>query len=114
MQRTNLQNKAIHKFCTELANELTNRGLDMRAVLKPDVDIPWNERAVKEHIWRPIQRALLDKESTTELTTAEVDQVFQIIQKHLGEKFGLELQFPNWQSKMLQLERDTDNAHGEP
>lgn len=67
----------------------------MKTVLKPEVDIMWTPELVKEYIWRPIQKAVVQKESTTELTTGELDQVFRVIEKHLGEKFGLEIVFPS-------------------
>lgn len=100
-QRTLTQNKALHKFYQLLADELNDAGLDQRKVLKPSVDIPWTRQAVKEQIWRPVQEAQLGKRSTTELTTTEIDQVFDTITRHLGEKFGISIQFPSIQELML-------------
>lgn len=98
--RTTRQNRAIHLMFTQLAQSLNDHGLDMRKTLKPEVDIPWDGRTVKEYIWRPIQKAVLGKKSTTELTTKEIDGVFEIINKHLGEKFGIEIQFPSIETMM--------------
>ena len=97
-QRTTQQNKALHKFYEILSDELNEKGLNVRAVLKPTVEIRWTPDMIKEYIWRPIQKAQLGKESTTEMTTAEVDKVFATIQHHLGEKFGIELSFPSIES----------------
>ena len=72
-QRTIQQNKALHVLFQLLADELNNAGLDMRKTLKPEVEIPWTPRNVKEFLWRPIQKAQLNKASTTELTTSEID-----------------------------------------
>jgi hypothetical protein len=94
-QRTDAQNRALHLYFTQLAQELTDHGLDMRKTLKPDVDIPWSGKTVKEFIWRPVMKAQLNKESTTEMTTADIDQVFDTITRHLGEKFGITLSFPS-------------------
>lgn len=94
-QRTIQQNKALHVLFQLLADELNNAGLDMRKTLKPEVEIPWTPRNVKEFLWRPIQKAQLNKTSTTELTTSEIDQVFDTINKHLGEKFSLHVAFPS-------------------
>lgn len=93
--RTHQQNKALHVLFRELAKELNEAGLDMRRVLKPGIDIPWATESVKDFLWRPIQEAQLGKKSTTELTTIEIDQVFDTINKHLGEKFGLHVAFPS-------------------
>jgi hypothetical protein len=78
-----------------LADELNDRGLDMRKTLKPGVEIPWTGDSVKEYLWRPIQQAQLNKKSTTELTTKEIDAVFDTINRHIGEKFGLFVPFPS-------------------
>lgn len=93
--RTTRQNSALHLMFTQLADELTRAGLDMKKTLKPEIDIHWTPESVKEYMWRPIQVALLNKKSTTELTTREIDQVFDIICKHLGEKFGITIEFPS-------------------
>lgn len=94
-QRTAAQNRALHLYFTQLADVLTEHGLDMRKVLKPEIEIPWNGGTVKEYIWKPIMKAQLRKESTTELTTDEIDDVFDTITRHLGEKFGITLDFPS-------------------
>lgn len=88
------QNKAIHLYCELLSEAFNSAGLDMKAVLKPNVDIPWSKTTVKEYIWRPIQKAQLKKKSTTELTTSEVSAVFDTINRHISEKFGVSVPFP--------------------
>jgi hypothetical protein len=45
-------------------------------------------------MWKPIQRALTQKESTTRLTTKEVNEVFEVMHKHISEKFGINVPFP--------------------
>ena len=68
-QRTLTQNRALHLFCQWLADTLNDAGYDMRKTLRQDVDISWTCESVKEHLWRPIQIAMTDKRSTTEITT---------------------------------------------
>jgi hypothetical protein len=94
-KRTNRQNNALHVLFKLLADELNEAGLDMRKTLKPGVEIPWTGDSVKEYLWRPIQQAQLNKKSTTELTTKEIDAVFDTINRHIGEKFGLFVPFPS-------------------
>ncbi len=105
-KRTSQQNRALHVLFRLLADTLNENGLDMRKTLKPEVDILWNDKTVKEYLWRPIQKAQLTKNSTTELTTVEIDQVFETINKHLGEKFGLKVVFPSIQELMLRERKD--------
>jgi hypothetical protein len=76
----------------ELANELNDHGLYVSNVIRADA--PWNKERVKELIWRSTQKRILGKESTTALTTTEVDQVFEVIQKAIGE-LGLTINFPS-------------------
>ena len=99
-QRTEQQNKALHVLFTLLANTLNDAGLDMRKVLKPTVDIPWTTQTVKDQLWRPVQQAMLGKESTTELSTTDIDKVFDVINRHLGEKFGIHEDFPSVETIM--------------
>jgi len=96
--RTSQQNKAIHLFCGLLARELNDAGLDMRVVLKPTIQIPWNMETVKRDLWKPIQLAMLSKDSTTDLDTTEVSKVYDVLMRHLGERFGVELDFPSVES----------------
>lgn len=93
-KRTPQQNRAFHLLFQQIADTLNEHGLDMRQVLKPEVDIPWTKETVKEYIWRPIQKAMFEKTSTTELTTDQVDQVYSTINRFLGEKHGLHFPFP--------------------
>ena len=94
-RRTVQQNKALHVMFELLAKELNNNGLDMRKTLKPGVEIPWSKASVKEYLWRPIQKAQVNKDSTTDLTTKEVDEIFETINRHIGEKFGIHVPFPS-------------------
>lgn len=55
---------------------------------KLKVEIPWTETAVKEGIWKPIQMALYNKVSTTELTTAEVNQVYEAVEDALASRLS--------------------------
>lgn len=106
--RTKQQNKALHVLFQLLANNLNEAGLDMRKTLKPGVEIPWSGPAVKEYLWRPVQEAQLNKHSTTELTTVEIDKVFDTINRHMGEKFGLYTPFPSVEELILRYEQEGD------
>ena len=93
--RTLRQNRALHLMFDMLARDLNENGLDMRRTLKPSIDIPWTGESVKEYLWRPVQQAQVNKKSTTELTTREIDEVFDTINRHLGTKFGIYVPFPS-------------------
>lgn len=96
-QRTIQQNKSIHKYCTMVAEELSNQGQTMQNVIKhiTRVEIHPTKENVKEIIWREIQKALFGKQSTTELNTSQVDKVYQVMSQFLAREFEIDLPFPS-------------------
>lgn len=95
--RTTAQNSALHLFFTMIAKELNKQGLSIPKVLKADVK--FSPDAVKDFMWRPIQKAITSKESTTKLEKQEIDQVYEVLNKLLGEKFGIFVPFPSIEVK---------------
>lgn len=90
-KRTSRQNSALHLFFTQLSNILVESGLDVRTTLKSDFDIPFSPELVKELIWRPVMKAYKKKNSTTKLSTKDIDQIYDIINRELGTKHGLDI-----------------------
>lgn len=96
-QRTGQQNKAMWKWFELLAKALNDAGLDQRVVLKPSVQIPWSKDDVHDQLWIPIQRAVLKTDSTTELDKQQVSEIFDVLNRHLSEKFGVGVPFPSFE-----------------
>ena len=95
-RRTDQQQKAIEVYCRELSEALNDAGFEMKKVLAvKQVDIPWSQKTVKEILWRPIQEAMLEKGSTTELDIMEVDKVYRVLDRHISSNFGVSISFPN-------------------
>lgn len=92
---TKLQNKAMHLWFTQLAKTLNDEGIDMRALISPGIDIFWSAYTIKEHLWKPTEKAYLGKDSTQDLTTKEVTEIYDIINKVLGERVGIHIPFPS-------------------
>lgn len=93
-QRTSKQNRALHKFCTILAQVLNEEGQTMTKVLKPGVEIEWTQESVKKYLWRPLQDVMYDKVSTADLNSDQVSKVYEVLNRHLGEKFKIHVPFP--------------------
>jgi hypothetical protein len=94
--RTQNQNSALWLYFTHLAKALNDAGLDMKKVLKPSVQITWNKDLVHDHLWVPIQKSVLGTESTKDLKKiGEIDQVYDIINRHISEQFGIHIPFPD-------------------
>lgn len=96
-QRTKPQNNSIHLWLRLVSQELTKNGHTITTVLnkmKRGVELPVTEAIAKDILWRPVQKAMFNKESSAELTKQEVDRVFEPINKFLGEQFEIHIPFP--------------------
>jgi len=89
------QLRSAHLYCDLLAKELNSRGLDMVKTLRVGVDIPWSKHSAMESMWRPIQEAKFNKKSLTQLKTHEITQIYDVINRHLSDKFGVYVPFPS-------------------
>ena len=93
---TQKQSNAMHLWCERVADQLSAAGLDMRAVLKPEIEIEWTKQSVKEYLWLPVLKALTGKTSTKDQTSEDITQVLNTINRHLGQKLGVTLpEFPH-------------------
>jgi len=98
-KRTLQQNRALHKYLSNLSDALNEAGLDQRKVLKPSIQIPWTPESAKSFLWHPIQEAMFNKESTAELDRKQVSEVYEVLNRHLAEKFGVTTGFPSEEDK---------------
>jgi hypothetical protein len=99
--RTDVQNRALHLWFTQVATELDNAGWSVQEVLKEAMEIDWNPGLVKEILWRTAQEKILHKKSTTDLKKQEdIDKVYDHLCRHLGQKFFIEVPpFPHYEDK---------------
>lgn len=98
-QRTIQQNKAMHKMFGEIANELLNAGVERKTIVE-DLDsysVPIDPAFVKE-IWRAIQYSQTLKTSTTELTTAEIDRVYETFNRFIADNYAIHIPFPSMEA----------------
>jgi len=91
---TNPQRRSIYLYCDLLAKELNVRGLDMVKTLH-DVEIPWSKETVKEHVWAKVQNAKFENLSVNDLKTADVSAIYDVVNRHLSDKFGVYVPFPS-------------------
>ena len=92
--RSNKQNRALHLYLTLLATELNLKGFDMRAIIRDDVLIDWTSISAKEYLWRPIQKTMFQKKSTTQLTTADINEIYDNLNRVIIERTKGEVQIP--------------------
>jgi len=97
-QRSLNQNAALHLLFQQISIDLNDAGLDVMTTLKHDAEIPWNAGRVKELMWKPLQEAVLRTRSTTRLSKTDVDDVYNVLNRYLGERFGIHVPFPSIES----------------
>jgi hypothetical protein len=107
-KRTGTQNNSLHLWFEWVATELNLAGYTVQMVLKEKIDLDWTAEMVKELLWRSAQKAILGKQSTTELNKIEdIDKVLEHLNRHLGEKFGIHVPFPVDGQKSIRESQDT-------
>lgn len=91
-KRTIQQNKALHKYCTEVAKELNDSGVTVSAFVK-DIQADFSMETVKM-MWRAFAKAKYGKDSTTELTTKQINEIYDECNRHISQ-FGIHVAFPS-------------------
>jgi hypothetical protein len=99
--RSTLQNASMHKYFTLVAEQLNSAGLSLQKVVShfKKADLDWTMIAVKEVIWKNLQKALLKKDSTTKLESDEVTIIYKAMDRYLTTTFGVDsIDFPSQES----------------
>jgi hypothetical protein len=94
-QRTNQQNKAIHLWFKLIADECQKDGITIDMIVGKNIELIATPYLLKEYYWRPIQKYLYGKKSTTQLTTKEIDKIYDVANKLIGENTGIHIPFPS-------------------
>ena len=106
MNRTIQQNRSLYKYFELVSATLNANNFDVQVVLRPNTE--WSAEGVKLLIWRPVMQAVTGRSSTAKLTTTELTDIYDIINKALGERLGITIPFPSIEEQMLQ-EKLKDN-----
>jgi len=93
--RSGQQNRALHKYFSMLADKLNEAGLDMRKTLREDVEMPWSADLVKDFMWRPLQKAMFDVDSTAKMKRADYTKVYEVLNRHTASKLGVSVAWPS-------------------
>jgi hypothetical protein len=95
--RTGAQNKAMHVGFGLVARALNEAGLDMRTVLKPDIELPWTKDSVKQYLFKPILTLMYGKDHTADLDKLEEPEaVWETMMRFLMQNHGVEhIPFPH-------------------
>ena len=98
-KRSSQVNKSMHLLFGQVSNELLAQGIDQRTILMDlaGYDCPTTPQFIKE-VWRSIMYTMYRKESTTDLTNAEVKGCYEVFMKFMGENYGLTTGWPSVES----------------
>lgn len=105
-QRTVNQNKAIHLWFEQVADVAQSEALTLDQIVMPSMELPMTKEIVKE-LWKSVQYKLYGTYSTAEMTSDQVDKIYDVLNKHLGQNVGIFVPFPDVTSKILNDETTT-------
>ena len=86
--RTLQQNRALHLWCTQIAQTLNAQRLYLTGVFGSPIE--WSMELVKTQIVKATMRKVFDKTSTTQLGRKEIDALIDYITVALARK-GVEI-----------------------
>lgn len=99
-QRTPAQNRALHAYCSTLAQELNEAGYDFNDGKVVRLPVSFTGENVKKYMFKRVMKSLYpDKESTTELTTIQAKEVYENMNRFTAEHFGVSALWPTQENK---------------
>ena len=94
--RTNTQNAALHKYCELLAVALNDAGYEMQVhIMGRLVSVPWTMPMIKDNVWRPIQRAMTNVESTADADIRDYSEIHAVLSREMSTHYGVYVPWPN-------------------
>lgn len=112
-QRSIPQNSSIHLYCTKVAKALNRGGYSVESLVTQIMEIPFNMTLVKELIWRRAQLAHVGKKSTKEITTKDIDKIYEVVNRFLADRYKLHVPFPSLDELARRRELGIDDEDDE-
>ena len=97
LTRTQAQNKSMWLWFKLVAEYLNKQGDSFEYTVLKTVKVPFTDEVVHKYIWKPVLKAWLDKNSTTDMDTSEPNEIYTIICAHFATERGYTL--PAWPSR---------------
>ena len=112
-KRSSLQNRALHLYFKMVSDEFISIGYDFHYTNPFTGEItalPYNKDLFKDYVWRPLQKTLCNKESTTEITTSEINLILESLDIFYV-KLGITVKFPNKFDLLVKQLNENEKAH---
>jgi hypothetical protein len=91
--RTDLQNKSLHKYCELVAEALNDRQFTCNNFFKNDHGVRFTKDIVKNELWRPIQIAVTGEQSSKRPSRAQYGEIYDTLNAKLAE-YGIQVDWP--------------------
>jgi len=102
--RTPKQNNSLHLYIRLLSKAMQDAGLDMREVIT--VEIPASEYLVKEQMIKPIAKFMFGVDSTADLTTAQISELYEVVNRATAERLGISVDWPTDEPPLLGMKNE--------
>ena len=91
--RSSKQNAALHLWFTQMADLLNNKGITFESIA--GLEAPFTAEYIKVNWFKPIAFAMFEINTTTKLNSNQINQIFDVVSKHLSEMTGEFIEFPS-------------------
>lgn len=96
-QRTNLQNRSLHLYFKMLEIAFKESGITLPGLIElpfVEVDLSIDAYLIKERLWKPIQKALIDEESTAKAKRRDYTEVYDTLNRYTSDRFNIHVPWP--------------------
>lgn len=109
-QRSAAQNRSLHSALTEIAADLQQQGIERRNIVDAleGYEAPITMEFLKE-VYKTICYTMYGKTSTTDLTTKQMVDSWEVFSKFMAENYGVTYFWPSQDAK--EFESFYDNKH---
>lgn len=99
-QRTKRQNKAMHKWFNLVSEALMRDGYTVEQVFSGEIELMPTPEVMKE-VWRQVMYKQTGKTSTKDMNTKDLDMIYDVLNKKMGEKAGVHVAWPSEEEMSL-------------
>ena len=92
-QRSLPQNSALHLFLRQVSDAMNDAGIEQHVFFNEGFTVSWNDKTIKNEIWRPVQKAVCGELSTKKPTRAQYIEIYEYINRKLSDH-GIHIPWP--------------------
>ncbi len=96
-KRTLTQNGSLHRYTELVAIKMNDGGITQKELIgsfKAGFELPVTCHMIKD-IFREVGNAMFKRESTADLLTTEISEVYRVVDQRFGEVAGVNCEWPD-------------------